>query len=231
MGMIWIYLPLAAALVGILVFFAGLGHIFRGRPGRGSAGLGAGGLVAIGGLALGLVGLNLQTYARLTYETPVALVSVKAVRPLEKTYAVTVKRLDGVNLTTTCMIQGDEWDISGRVQKWQPWANVLGLNMTYTVEQITNRYRFAAEGNGKLITACDLRGPAPKIDQYLPQGVIDWLVNHTMARQRQFGSANFMPLADGAEYRVIITQGGFNTEPVNAPARRVNERRDDIGNF
>jgi hypothetical protein len=231
MGMIWVYAPLAAAAVGFLLFLAGIGHLLRGRTGKGSFGLGVGGLVTIGSLALGLIGLNLQTYARLTYESPVAEISVASLYPTQKTYSVTVRRLDGTRTTTKCIIQGDEWLLTGRVQKWRPWANVLGLNTTYTVDQLTNLYFTADAGNGKRITACDLRGLKPKVNQYLPASMIDWMFGRTMMGERRFGSANFMPLADGAVYRVVITQSGFNAEPVNGNAVKANNTRDNITNF
>ena len=147
MGMIWIYAPLAVAVIGFLTFLAGGGHLLHGRPTRGGIGLGAGGIATIGGLAVGLFGLNLQTYARLSYEAPVAEVSVKALNPVQKLYSVTVKRLDSTGLRKVCTLQGDEWVLSGRVQKWKPWANVLGLNTTYTVDQLTNLYFTPDAGN------------------------------------------------------------------------------------
>jgi hypothetical protein len=53
-----------------------------------------------------------------------------------------------------------------------------------------------------------------------------WLASISLAEDRRFGSANYMPLADGAAYRVVITQAGFNAEPANAAARdALNARR------
>ena len=46
-----------------------------------------------------------------------------------------------------------------------------------------------------------------------------------IAQDRRFGSANFMPLADGAVYKVVITQMGFNAEPDNDAAARANSAR------
>ena len=46
-----------------------------------------------------------------------------------------------------------------------------------------------------------------------------WLIDHARAEQRHFGSAVYMPLTDGALYRVIMTQGGLNAESVNPIAR------------
>jgi len=222
MGMLWYVVPLAIAGVGFLVFIFGTGHLIRGRFVSAGASLGGGGAATIAGLAVGLFGLNLQGYSRLTYEAPVAEVSVHAKDPAKKVFDVTVKRLDGSDISQTCTLQGDEWLLTGRVQKWKPWANELGLNATYTLNEITNYYDNAEEANGKTITACNIKGPPPKINQYLPESWVKWLIASAIVQDRRFGSANFMPLADGAVYRVVITQTGFNAEPENDTADRAN---------
>ena len=45
-----------------------------------------------------------------------------------------------------------------------------------------------------------------------------WLVGQSYTEQRHFGSAAYMPNADGAVYKVVMTQSGLNAEPVNAAA-------------
>ncbi|MDE1987266.1 MAG: hypothetical protein KGL29_10475 [Alphaproteobacteria bacterium] len=225
MGAIWFVVPLAVAGVGFLLFLAGIGHLARGRAARAGFGLAGGGTATVAGLVAGFIGLNMQSYARLTYEAPVAEISIRADNPAQKLYTVSVRRLDGNNPNETCTLQGDEWLLSGRVQKWQPWANELGLNATYTLNQISNMYYSAEEANGKPITACDITGPAPKVNQYLPEAWVNWLIHHMLVQDRRFGSANYMPLADGAVYRVVITQFGFNAEPINDAAKRANDAR------
>ena len=225
MGSIWIIAPLVVAGLGFLFFLGGAGHLFHGRAARAGLGLGGGGAITIGGLAAGLLGLNLQSYSRLTYEAPVAEIGIHAQNPAKKLFTVTVHRLDGTDRTTTCTLQGDEWLLSGRVQKWKPWANEIGLNATYTLNQLSNMYFSAAEANGRPITTCDIQGPAPKINQYLPESWAKWLMSLALVQDRRFGSANFMPLADGAVYKVVITQTGFNAEPVNDAATKANDAR------
>ena len=177
-----------------------------------------GGTTALIGFALSLVGLNTQLYSRLTHEGPVADVSVAAVNPAQNLYKVTVKRLDGNIPDQSCVLQGDEWLIGGQVQKWKPWANVLGLDATYTLDQITNKYSSAERGNGKLMTTCDLKG-TPVVNSYVPAGWTPWLLSQFYTEERRFGSANYMPLANGAVYRVLITQSGLNAEPENDAAK------------
>lgn len=225
MGSIWIVAPLAVAVLGFIAFIGGLVHAVRLRPGRASVGLGAGGAVTIAGLAVGLIGLNLQGYARLTYEVPLADVTVHAVNPAQRIFTVTVKRLDKTGNVQSCTLQGDAWEIGGRFQKWKAWANEIGLNATYTLDQISNRYNNAADGDGKRITACDLKAPQPEVSQVLPDFVVKWVLRHMIVEDRYFGSASFMPMVDGAEYTVIATQFGFNAEPANDIAKTANQPR------
>lgn len=225
LGSYWLIAPLFLAAAGGLLFLRGLVHVLSGQPGRAGAKVIVGASLGIVGSVLGLLGLNTQTFARLTYEAPVADVSIKALDPSHSTYRVTIKRLDGSNLSMSCDLQGDEWEMSARVQRWRPWANVLGLDSTYTLDQIDNKYFTAERGNGKRITACDLNGPPPPVDRYVPQSWLSWLTDHSYTQERRFGSASYMPLADGATYRVIMTQAGLNAEPTNGIATKANAAR------
>lgn len=222
----WLAAPLAIGAFGVLLLVMGIGHFFGGRPGRAAGHLIGGAPMAVVGLAAGLLGLNTQTYSRLSHEGPVAEVTVKAADPANSRYLVTIHRLDdGSNAVQSCMLQGDEWVLSGRVQKWKPWANILGLDATYSLDQLSNMYFTAARASGKPITACDIGEAPPAIDQYVPAGWLAWLADQSYSLDRRFGSANYMPLADGAAYKVVITQSGFNAEPDNDAARAANEKR------
>jgi hypothetical protein len=224
-GLIFLIVPAVVALFGIVLALGGLQHLTRGRVGKGGAHVAVGSTIGAVGLAVGLLALNTQLFARLTYESQVADVSVKAVDPAHKEYLVTIKRLDIPDLVQTCTLQGDEWIIEGRVQKWQPWANAVGLDSTYVLEQISNKYFDAMEANGKPITACDLTGKKPDINQYIPPGWLAWLAHHSYTEDRRFGSANYMPLADGAVYRMVMTQSGLNAQPENPAAEKANASR------
>lgn len=224
MGMMWWILPVAVAAFGGVFLVTGATHLFRGHPVR--AGQHTAGGVAIGaiGLALSLVGLNIQLFSRLTHEGPVAMISVQALNPGAGLYRVTVHRLDGNLPDQTCDITGDEWIIGGRVQKWKAWANILGLDATYSLDQISNKYFTASRADGKTITACDLSGKPP-VNSYVPPALTGWVLANFYTEDRRFGSANYMPLADGAQYKLLITQSGFNSEPANAAAKAANDAR------
>jgi hypothetical protein len=190
-------------------------HVGHGRWRHGGLHALSGTVLAILALCAGLIILNTQSYARLTQERAVAEVTVASYDPTQSVYHVTVRRLDGTHIVTGCQIQGDEWMLSARVQRWKPWANIVGLDSTYALDQIANKYTEAERANGKPITACDLSAPVPDADRLVPSGLVAWLMANSYAEQRRFGSAVYMPMTDGAIYRVTMTQTGLNAEAVN----------------
>ncbi|KAF0177260.1 MAG: hypothetical protein IV086_02795 [Hyphomonadaceae bacterium] len=218
LGWAWIAAPLAALASGVFLTFRGVRSMGRGRVVAGGRGV-ATGLTAMGVACIAaLVALNMQSYSRLTWEEPVAEVRVKQTDAAQKLYDVTLVRADGAG-ETHCLLQGDEWILGGRVQKWKPWANTIGMNATYDLDQMANKYADAMEANGKPITACDVSRPPNPILAKAPDSFRTWLSSISLAEDRRFGSANYMPLADGAAYEVVITQSGFNAEAANDAAR------------
>jgi hypothetical protein len=201
----WLAAPVAALLSGLFLIYRGARSMGRGRVMSGGRGMATGLAAVAAAFIAALVALNMQSYSRLTWEKPVA--------------EVRVMQTDASNIETKCVLQGDEWILGGRVQKWKPWANTLGMNATYELDQLANKYFDAREANGKPITACDISRPPNAILAKTPQAFRDWLMSVSQVEDRRFGSANYMPLADGAVYRVVITQSGFNAEAANAEAR------------
>lgn len=216
----WNEIAVGLLVVGAVIVALGGWGCARRRIFSGVSAALAGLVIAMSGVVVGLIGANLLIYSRLTYEQPVAEISVRAVDLAEKRYAVMVQPLGQPSAATSCALQGDDWLLSARVQRWKPWANIIGLDSTYRLEQIANRYRSAAEGTGKPITACDIdTPPLPPITGYIPAQWQAWLLSQLRMEDRRFGSANYMPLAHGAVYRVVMTQAGLNAEPANDVAR------------
>lgn len=212
-------------LIGLSLIVGGFGGGLRGQPGRRARRLVSGAVLGAAGLLVAVVGAGLHTYARLSYEWPVAQVKIAAVDPGARQFRVSIQSLDGSYRETACDLQGDEWLLSARVQTWKPWTNLIGMNATYRLEQVANKYTSAADANAHLITACDIEAPHSLLGGFVPASWQAGLLSFMQAQERRFGSANFMPLADGAIYIVFMTQNGLNAEPANAAARAANEMR------
>ncbi|MGB8600919.1 MAG: hypothetical protein WCD42_01855, partial [Rhizomicrobium sp.] len=112
--------------------------------------------------------------------------------------------LDGERRSTTCILQGEDWALQGHVQQWQWWAFFTGLKQSYVVDHIVGFGH-----NGQISTSCSLLPPRPKLDPYLPGGLIRWLIDAAMQTERAIGQTPLRPLNDGALYRVDIGPNGF----------------------
>jgi hypothetical protein len=220
----WWIVPAAVALIGAVLLFSSLAALFKGRLFRGGLGsvLG-GGLVAAAAIAA-LAGLNIQTYARLTEERPVATLQLKQLGPQYFEATVTQPPLVEGEAARTAVypLHGDEWRMEAQVLKWKPWANVLGLDAQYRLDRLSGRYRsIEQELNGARSVHPLDGGDQPDA---LPWRVDVWDAARRYRRyvdavDTLYGAAAYMPMAEGARYEVWITQSGLIARPANDTAR------------
>jgi len=158
-----------------------------------------------------VVATNLRTYARLTYEAPVAELLFEARGP--QRFHVTLTRLPRGEMQSFDM-NGDEWQMDARVLKWKGWANVLGLDALFRLERLSGRYR-----------DIEAERTAPRTVYGLADNpgwdVWSWALNHPNWLpfvDTSYGSATYLPMAQGARYRVAVSQTGLLARPLNAAA-------------
>lgn len=219
----WWILPGLLGFIGAVFLITGLGSLFRGRPISGLLStIGGGGVLAVGAGAA-LLGMNLQTWERLTYERPVATIALRELGP--QRYEATLTRADGQDPAggqpVAYTLAGDEWRIEAQVLRWRPWANVLGLNAQYRLERLSGRYRSVQQELTAERSAHDLTGV--ETPERRPWDLDAWLVAqrarpYVDAVDTLYGSAAYMPMADGAAYEVWITQSGLIARPANTQA-------------
>ncbi|HEY4367280.1 MAG TPA: hypothetical protein VGN07_08610 [Steroidobacteraceae bacterium] len=181
-------------------------------------------LAATGGALMGLlllaiaaltfvVSLNLHTYARLTYERPIAEIIFEARDPQH--HRATLTQIPGGEMQVF-ILAGDEWQLDARVLKWRGWANLLGLDAQYRLERVSGRYRNIEQERHDERTVYDL-SENPGVDL--------WELSTKYPRWMPFvdavyGSATYMPMADGARYEIGMTQSGLVARPLNEAARK-----------
>ena len=212
----WWIIPAAVGVFGLAFVLSGFGWMFRGKPFKGGRGVVTGGALLSIGAIVSLLGLNVQTYNRLSYERPVATVAIAAVEGQTRTFVATVTELgeDGQPLGApqAYTLAGDQWQMDARVITWKPWANVLGLDSQYELQRIwgrdvTSSETATAEGQRMAMEreGIDFMALAAGLGRFSP----------VSAEERQYGSAVFMPMADGAQYQVRITQEGLAVDASN----------------
>ena len=112
-------------------------------------------------------------------------------------------------------LRGDEWQMDARLVTWQPPATILGLDPIYRLERLSGRFTDVARERSERRTVHELTPPqlmdvwyvarrfpafAPGIDAY-------------------YGSATYVPMADGARFEVFLSRDALIARPVNDAAR------------
>jgi hypothetical protein len=204
---------LALALGALALLFA-LAMVRRARRGHRVA-CTLHGLAAVACLALAagvaLVGVDLASYRRLTHEEPVAEVRFR--QQGDRRYAAEVLRPDGAREAFD--LAGDEWQLDARVLKWHGAATVLGLDSGFRLDRIGGRYRDIAQERSAPRTVFELARPRGLDVWDLARrfhAVLPWL-------DALYGSATYLPMADGAHYAVSISSTGLLARPLNREAR------------
>jgi hypothetical protein len=178
---------------------------------RGSLLLLFGGVLVLLVVAAVLVAANLVTYARLTHEQEAARVTTRQLG--EREFAVSVQTRDLPPRHYS--LRGDEWQIDARVLKWRAIGNLLGFDTVYRLERLSGRYGDIQSERSALRTVHELahdRGVdfwsvARRYHEYLP--LADAL----------YGSAAYVPMAEGAEYVVTVSASGLVVRPANDAAK------------
>jgi hypothetical protein len=110
---------------------------------------------------------------------------------------------------------GDEWQIDARVVTWKPPMTMLGLDPIYQLDRLSGRYTGVDEELSKQRTVYALSDPVPldvwqfarKYPKILP-GI-----------DAHYGTATYLPMADGAIFEVTMTRTGLVARPANEAAR------------
>jgi hypothetical protein len=212
----WWIIPGIVGVLGLALLLGGFGALFRGDGFKGGRGVLGGALFLTIGCAAALMGLNVQTYQRLAYQRPVAMISLRQEGPQH--FTATVEEPNGT--VRDFDLHGDNWRMEARVLVWKPWANVLGLDSQYRLERLAGSYNDIEQERNAERSVHDL-GKAKGV-----QGnAIDvYSLSKLMRGRLQFvdtlqGSASYMPMANRAEYDVIITQSGLLARPINDEAQ------------
>ena len=161
--------------------------------------------------ASALVGVDLASYARLTHEAPVAELRFR--QEGNQRFTAEVLHPDGER--ESFALAGDEWQLDARVLKWHGAATVIGFDSAFRLDRIGGRYRDIALERTAPRTVFELPRPrgldvwslAQRFHRYLP-----WL-------DALYGSATYLPMADGAHFAVSVAPTGLVGRPLNRAAQ------------
>lgn len=204
-------IAIALAAFGLIAFVVTLRRLLRARVFAATRSALGGILLVALAAALIAGSATFRTYARLTNEAPVADLVFEALGP--QRFRATLTRAPSGDVQTFDLA-GDEWQLDARVLKWRGWANAAGLDARYQLERMSGRYRDVEEERSAPRTVYAL-GASPRVDLWLlARAYPTWLPFVDAV----YGNAAYLPMADGARYRVTISQTGLVARPTNPAA-------------
>lgn len=189
-----------------------LRHARRRRPVRATRSL-AGGVVsgAMGGASI-LLAFSYYGYGRLVDEQLVSQIQFSQSSP-----GVYVARVMIEGETDRLFtLHGDEWQMDARVVNWKPPATLLGLDPIYQLDRLSGRYSDINDERTEQRTVhalseemtLDVWRVARKFPALMP-GV-----------DAYYGTATYLPMADGARFEVTLSRTALVARPVNEQARQ-----------
>jgi hypothetical protein len=202
-----------ALLIAFPLELAAIRRMRRLQLARGTIFFLLGAFVLAVAAAMALIAMNLYTYARLTHEQEAARVSIRQLG--QRQYAVTVQQKAAP--PRHYELQGDEWQIDARVLKWRAMGNLLGFDTVYRLERISGRYGDISSEKTQTRTVHALTPEEPGLDFWT---VLRRYHDYLPLADALYGSAAYVPMAEGAEYMVSVSASGLVVRPGNDAARK-----------
>ncbi len=201
----------AFVVIALYFVFSMARHARRRRPVRATRSL-AGGVVSgsMGGACILLV-FSYYGYGRLVEEQVVSQIEFSQSAPRVFTARVMVDgRMDRV-----FELRGDEWQMDARVVNWKPPATLLGLDPLYQLDRLSGRYasidqELSAQRSVHALSedlTLDVWRVARRFPLLMP-GV-----------DAYYGTATYLPMADGARFEVSLSRTALLARPLNEAAR------------
>ena len=151
------------------------------------------------------------SYDRLTTERVISTIEFRTVAP--DTYRA--RLMVPGELDQLFELQGDEWQMDARIVNWTPPATILGLEPIYRLERLSGRYSEIEREKNEPRTVHALT-ESQKIDVWAVARRFPVLMPGVDA---YYGTATYVPMADGARFEVSLTRDAIIARPINEKAR------------
>ncbi|MFT6389639.1 MAG: hypothetical protein ACJAUP_003032 [Cellvibrionaceae bacterium] len=170
----------------------------------------------LGVTILALMAFDIYSYRQLDSEQNIATISFTAIDSQE--YAVTFVDNNGKQQYFTLL--GDQWQLDSRIIKWNGILSRLGMKAGYRLDRISGRYLMLDDERTKARSVFALSEAPAGVD------VWTWLksINSDSLANARYGNSAFLPMVDGGQYQVSVSNSGLLARPLNEPAQTAVEQ-------
>ncbi|TDJ34449.1 MAG: hypothetical protein E2O53_08200 [Gammaproteobacteria bacterium] len=151
------------------------------------------------------------SYARLVEERVVSQIEFRRISPLEFQARLMIAGEDD----RFFILRGDEWQMDAKIITWTPPATILGLDPMYRLDRLSGRYSDIDREVSDARTVHSL-APAIAVDIWSTARRFPLLAPGVDA---YYGTATYVPMADGARYEVSLSRDALIARPVNDQAK------------
>lgn len=167
----------------------------------------------VASIVLVLVALDLFTYDQFAKDKSIGTISF--IQKEGKTYSASVLLNDEAE-EKTFELKGDQWQMDARVIRWKGLIRSLGAEPGYRLDRLSGRYYSLEDERTAERTIYSLDQSEYGLDFWR------WVQDHGRYMpwaEAAYGSATFVPMADGALYEITLTSSGLAARPLNDAAR------------
>ncbi len=170
---------------------------------RGMFGIG----LMLGVALLGLMAWDIYSYRQFDKEENIATISFTNLSPQE----FSASFIDSNGERQTFTLLGDQWQLDSRIVKWNSFVTRLGMKTGYRLERISGRYISLDDERTKERSVFEL--------SKTPAGVDVWrwikeMDNNSLVDAR-YGNSTFLPMVDGGQYQISVSNFGLLARPLN----------------
>ncbi|WP_086931809.1 multidrug transporter [Agarilytica rhodophyticola] len=160
-------------------------------------------------IVFGLSGLDLLSYKQMLQDKPILTISFK--QQEEQHYVSTLMNIeDGVEKNFD--VYGEQWQIDARVIRWSGLFDILGAKPGYRLERLNGRYHSLEDERRKTRSVHPLSKSEYGIDTWM---LVHKTNNMIPLLEATYGSAAYLPMADGAIYQISLSHSGLVAKPMN----------------
>ncbi len=154
---------------------------------------------------------SVLSYGRLVEERSVATIEFRRISPQEYQARLMIDEVED----RFFVLRGDEWQMDAKIVTWQPPATILGLDPMYQLDRLSGRY---AEIDREVSEARTVHSLAPAIPVDVWRAARRFPIL-TPGVDAYYGTATYVPMADGARYVVSLSRDALIARPANDRAR------------
>ena len=164
-------------------------------------------IAALGGMLM----LSYLTYNRLVEEQLISRIEFRRVSAEEFQARVMMTGRDDQFYT----LRGDEWQMDAKIVTWKPPMTILGLDPIFKLDRLSGRFAEIDREQTEPRTVHSLAHSPPgdiwRFAQRFPM-LLPGVDAH-------YGTATYVPMADGARYEVMLSRNAILARPANQLAR------------